>query len=226
MRIPLTQYTLQLQKGANDARSDNVRRVKEEVASWINQTHSSTAPLSMKQRDDCGLQNDVTGHLLCPIEFSWDDDEYATTIIDVCRLNKHCFCSVHRKIQTVELDISEDYFLICLYPQGVGNPDNVERGFLRSGLLVKVAVFPSIDYLCTDHQTFCALFTSPSSSEAFDEQDSEEGPSRKKMKMASQKKATKTNVATLLRMDGKVTPRAIAYASTLLCSFNSKSEVL
>ena len=31
----------------------------------------------------------------------------------------------------------------------------------------------------------------------------------------------KTNVATLLHMDGKVTPRAIAYAATLVChSFN------
>ena len=48
------------------------------------------------------------------------------------------FCSVRRKIQTAELDISEDYFLTCLYPKGYGNPDDVERGFLRSGLLLKV----------------------------------------------------------------------------------------
>jgi hypothetical protein len=141
MCIPLTQYTPQLQKGANDARSDDVRRVKEEGATWINQTLSPTAPLSTKQRDDRGLQNDVTGHLLCPIEFSWDDDEYAATIIDVCRLNTHYFCSVRRKIRTAELDISKDYFLTCLYPQGVGNPDDVEHGFLRSGLLVKVCKF-------------------------------------------------------------------------------------
>jgi hypothetical protein len=71
--------------------------------------------------------------------------------------------------------------------------------------------------LLTIQQTFCALFTSPSSSEAFEEQESEEGPSRKKQKTASHKKATKMNVATLLRMDGKVTPRAIAYAATLVC---------
>jgi hypothetical protein len=91
MRIPLTQYTPQLQKGANDARSDDVRRVKEEVASWINQTLSPTAPLSTKQRDDRGLQNDVTGRLLCPIEYSWDDDEYAITIIDVCSTQRIAF---------------------------------------------------------------------------------------------------------------------------------------
>ncbi len=73
-------------------------------------------------------------------------------------------------------------------------------------------------YFNTKHQTFCALFTSPSSSEAFDEQESEEGLSRKKQKSVSQRKATKTNVATLLHMEGRVTPRAIAYAATLVGS--------
>jgi hypothetical protein len=95
----------------------------------------------------------------------------------------------------------------------------VERGFLRSGLLVKESNFSSVNHLdsiLTYNQTFCAIFTSPFSSEAFDEQESEEGPTRKKQKPASQKKATKTNVATLLHMEGKVTPRAIAYTATLV----------
>jgi hypothetical protein len=75
----------QLQKGANDARSDDVRRAKEEIANWINQTLSPTTPLSVKQRDDCGFQNDITGRLLCPIELSWDDIEY--TIPSASTLN-------------------------------------------------------------------------------------------------------------------------------------------
>ena len=66
----------QLQKGANDACSDDVRRIKEEIANWINQTHSPMTPLSLKQRDGRGLQSDVTGRLLCPIELPWDDNEY------------------------------------------------------------------------------------------------------------------------------------------------------
>jgi hypothetical protein len=66
-------------------------------------------------------------------------------------------------------------------------------------------------------QTFCALFTSPTSSESF-EAETEEGPSRKKHKTDNQKKATKTDVATLLRMEGKVTARSIAYAATLVNS--------
>jgi len=86
---------------------------------------------------------------------------------------------------------------------------------------LRYANLPSIVYLLTEYQTFCALFTSPSSSEAFDEQETQEGPSRKKQKTSSQKKATKSNVATLLHMEGRVTPRAIAYAATLVCSFIS-----
>ena len=74
--LSLIQCSLQVQKGANDARSDDVRRAKEEIANWINQTHTPTTPLSVKQRDNRGLQNDITGRLLCPIELSWDDNEY------------------------------------------------------------------------------------------------------------------------------------------------------
>lgn len=60
------------------------------------------------------------------------------------------FYSIRRKIWMAELDISEDYFLTCLYPRGLGNSDDVEHGFLRSGLLVKVYRFcPLIFYLPT-----------------------------------------------------------------------------
>ncbi len=71
---------VQLQKGANDGRSDDIRRVKEEVTIWVNQTCSPSAPLNPKNRDHRGFQNDFTGRLLCPIEYSWDDLEYVITI--------------------------------------------------------------------------------------------------------------------------------------------------
>jgi hypothetical protein len=72
---------VQLQKGANDGRSDDIRRVKEEVTVWINQTCSPSVPLNPKNRDNRGLQNDFTGRLLCPIEYSWDDLEYVSHFI-------------------------------------------------------------------------------------------------------------------------------------------------
>jgi len=76
-----TIYVVQLQKGANDGRSDDIRRVKEEVTVWINQACSPSVPLNPKNRDNCGLQNNFTGRLLCPIEHSWDDLEYVSRFI-------------------------------------------------------------------------------------------------------------------------------------------------
>ena len=37
------------------------------------------------------------------------------------------------------IDISDEYFITCLYPKGHGDPDDVEKHFLRSGLLMKVS---------------------------------------------------------------------------------------
>ncbi|KJA13399.1 hypothetical protein HYPSUDRAFT_151639 [Hypholoma sublateritium FD-334 SS-4] len=176
----------QLQKGANDARSDDVRRIKEEIALWLNLAYAPNPPLNTKCRSDRGMQNDITGRLLCPIEYDWDDE------------------LVRNGIRAGTINISEDYFLRCFYPYGIGDPDNVEKGFLRSGLLVK---------------TYSNIFISPSSSESFSDED-ENGAARKQQRSSnSQKKATKCNVANILGMDGRVTPRSIAYAAVLL-AFN------
>lgn len=109
------------------------------------------------------------------------------------------------------------YFLTCLYPKGHANPELVERGFLRSRLLLQVRL---VSYLltCADFfKVYCSIFTSPSSSEGFDEEN-EDGPARKKHKSKRQKNATKSHVASLLNMDGKVTSRSIAYAAVMVRS--------
>lgn len=77
----------------------------------------------------------------------------------------------------------------------------------------------SIDLL-TPLQTFCAIYTSPTSSESF-HTETDDGPSRKKDNTDGQKKATKSNVATLLHMEDKVTPRSIAYAATIVSTLTS-----
>jgi hypothetical protein len=38
--------------------------------------YSPGVPLKPKTREGWGLQHDVCGQLLAPIEFDWDDDEY------------------------------------------------------------------------------------------------------------------------------------------------------
>ena len=48
------------------------------------------------------------------------------------------FGRVRLDIQGGIVDISDEFFITCLYPKGHGDPDDVEKHFLRSGLLMKV----------------------------------------------------------------------------------------
>jgi len=66
----------QLQEGANGARSDDIKRIKEELAIIVNTDYSPDVALKPKTRDGRGLQHDVCGQLLVPIEFDWNDDEH------------------------------------------------------------------------------------------------------------------------------------------------------
>ena len=222
----LTRSTIgvvQLQKGANDGRSDDIRRVKsEEVTIWVNQTFSPSAPLNPKNRDHRGFQNDFTGRLLCPIEYSWDDLEYVITIglfhFLITLFDDSCVVSVqgsamvnwtYPKTISLRVFIRWDTEIQTMLKNIFFEVVFSLRFFFVLGFWIQFA-----DY----SQTFCAIFTSPSSSEAFEDQESYDGPTRKKQKTASQKKATKSTVASLLHMEGRVTPRAIAYAATLVMS--------
>ena len=65
--------------GANDAQSDDTSRLKAVVANWLNcdmccdEVTGPSSMLSATHRWECGISNDVTGCLLCPIEYDWDD---------------------------------------------------------------------------------------------------------------------------------------------------------
>ena len=69
----------QLQTGANNARSDDLNRIRDYLANWLNQSQlRPSPPLAKDKRDNRGICHDVTGHLLCPAEFDWDDPEYVS----------------------------------------------------------------------------------------------------------------------------------------------------
>ena len=80
-----------IQKGANDARADDLRRIKEELGGWLNIDFSPTTPFAIKSCADRGLQNDITGRLLCPIEHKWDDDQQVASSFQVHNANTHHF---------------------------------------------------------------------------------------------------------------------------------------
>ncbi|KAF8973639.1 hypothetical protein BDZ97DRAFT_1776048 [Flammula alnicola] len=196
----------QLQKGASEARGDDIRRIKEELAVWLNEMYAPTPPFSPKDRAGRGLRNDYTGMLLCPTHMNWDDLKYVVTLTIIYSSIIFDF-SIRANIRNGDegYTITTDIFLNCLYPQLSAAVPGIERdfdqGFLRSLLLVKA---------------YCAIFTSPTSADNFEAEETADGPVRKKQKATRKMKATKNNVATLLRMEGKVTPRSIAYVATLL----------
>jgi uncharacterized protein DUF6698 len=63
-----------LQKGANDARGDDVLSIREAVANWLNKAYPTHTPLDISSRGDRGIKHETTGLLLCPIEYDWTDE--------------------------------------------------------------------------------------------------------------------------------------------------------
>ncbi|KAF9472011.1 hypothetical protein BDN70DRAFT_900887 [Pholiota conissans] len=182
-------FLTKLQEGANNARSDDVRRIKEEVADCINARYRPATLLQKTNRDNRGLQHDVCGGLLTPLMYDWNDLDVRAKI----RGSKPGYI------------ISSNYYLTCLYAKDtIFNPRRIEVGFLRSDLLLTM---------------YHITFTSPSSAESLKqaiehEQSAQGEPPFKKVKTSP--KATKSCVSSLLNMDGKVTPRSIAYVAVLL----------
>jgi len=66
---------LQVQEGANGAHGDDIKRVKEELVTWINQDYQPKEILNPKTQSGQGLLHDVCGGLLVPIDFDWEDPQ-------------------------------------------------------------------------------------------------------------------------------------------------------
>lgn len=89
---------IKLQTGASDARSDDTGRLKVAIAEWLNtreprkKPHNSSGngddsetdnsdcdtpslKLSLRGKEDRGISNGITGRLICPIDYDWDDPE-------------------------------------------------------------------------------------------------------------------------------------------------------
>ncbi|KAF7366086.1 hypothetical protein MVEN_00484900 [Mycena venus] len=194
-------FTL-LQKGANDARSDDFRRVSAGLSTMINHdrdkpellifdhgpfitvTDQTTgdirsvkqrAPLLGRNRNTRGVGNDVTGALLTSTAMDWNNPD------------------TRAKVRGAQVDIGADFFMRIFYRDFHGDPKEVQEGFTQSAYMVK---------------SYKAVFTAPSSVE---QDDDENTPPLKKAKGPNGK-----CVAVRLGMNGKVTGRSIAYIAVLL----------
>jgi len=66
----------QLRKGADGAHGDDAASLKKEVVDWLRNLYSSLEQsISPALKSDHGLEHDMTGGLLCPVKYNWDDPE-------------------------------------------------------------------------------------------------------------------------------------------------------
>jgi hypothetical protein len=102
-----------------------------------------------------------------------------------------------------------------LYAGNKCNTDNIEEGLFRNGMLVKVSLTTSSDFVCCKHfQAFKYLFTSPTS--ANDDTPPNDAPQPSAKRAKRNLGATRSHVASLIGMRS-VTPRAIAYVAVQVC---------
>lgn len=75
-RIPVSYKRHQLRKGCGGARGDDAANLKSVVVSWVgtlfdpSHAHPALSPTNKTCR---GLEHDITGKLLCPIDYNWED---------------------------------------------------------------------------------------------------------------------------------------------------------
>ncbi|KAJ3574155.1 hypothetical protein NP233_g1950 [Leucocoprinus birnbaumii] len=181
----LAEYLEKLESGINSSRTDDNSHMKWKVAGWINNAFKPQDHLKLKSCSNRGLQHNVCGRLLTPIEVDWDD-------LDICEAIRS---------GTSDFNINESYFLHCFYPDGQVDPNNVEHNFLHSCWLLLA---------------FHAIFISPSVDEDDYTKTSEDEPPHKKHKCSAHSEASKSNVASRIGMNGRVTGCAIAYTAVIL----------
>ncbi|KAI9573051.1 hypothetical protein HD554DRAFT_2013750, partial [Boletus coccyginus] len=124
----------ELRKGADGAQGDDTSSLKKEVVIWLTDLYAPILPpISPSLKSDHDLDHDVTGRLLCPVEYDWDNAEVRKYIHE-----RH-----------LHFLVTEGSWLKFLYDDGYQyDPDNLEKGLFKSTLLLKA---------------FKLIFTSPTS---------------------------------------------------------------
>ena len=71
----LTVVHFKLSQGANEGRTDDVRRVRGVTARLLNRLYNPTPAFDTENRVGRGFLNDICGQLMSPITVKWDDLE-------------------------------------------------------------------------------------------------------------------------------------------------------
>ncbi|KAF8447192.1 hypothetical protein L210DRAFT_3525191 [Boletus edulis BED1] len=188
----------ELQKGADGARGDDANNLKSSVATWLNEQDPSPVPLFIPtQKRGRGFDHDITGQLLCPVDYDWLDPLVRDAIRDY-----------HPRYT-----ITAYMWPMFLYRQSLYNAKRPSKGLFKGELLVRafrcIFTSPSSARDDVEHDADDADGTDNNANA-----DNDSHPV--KVRKSSQRDVhTRTNVATILKMRS-VEPRAIAYVTVQL----------
>jgi len=90
--LSLTYLDIKLQSGANHAHSEDTTRLQVAITGWLNacRPHEKganfTPRVSAKWKEEHRILNDITGQLLCPIDYDWDDPKYVSHPLFSCQI--------------------------------------------------------------------------------------------------------------------------------------------
>lgn len=136
---PMATYSLQIQKGASSARSDDTKSLKCAILDWITPRGQSLNPsLARNVKTDRGFHHERTGALLCPAGLDWSNTEY-----DIGLPSNLCAALMlprtKDKLRSGELAVSGDQWPIFLYHGYIYDLEDPWNGIFRSSLLVSVS---------------------------------------------------------------------------------------
>ncbi|KAG2108069.1 uncharacterized protein F5147DRAFT_653149 [Suillus discolor] len=124
-----------LKQGADSACGDDTGTLKDLIASWINILHCPTPLIRTDDKHHRGFVDDACGRLLCPAEWHWEDPIIKAGIRD----------------RTTSFIVSKNLWPMFMYENYEADAKNLERGLMKSKLLVMLIVLKG----------FKAIFTPP-----------------------------------------------------------------
>ncbi|KAI5985498.1 hypothetical protein EDD15DRAFT_2374095 [Pisolithus albus] len=95
--LEITFACKELQKGADGARADDSATLKIAIAQWLNESQPCPdPPFNSREKNGRGFNHEITGKLLCPVDYDWANADVRTAIREFhpdFRVTAHCWPS-------------------------------------------------------------------------------------------------------------------------------------
>ncbi|OJA17327.1 hypothetical protein AZE42_11133 [Rhizopogon vesiculosus] len=177
-----------LNNSADSARADGTTRLKRAVADWLMDCIPCPAPpIKPYDKRGRGLNHDVTGRLICPVDYNWDDSN-----------NRQAIRGYHPDYM-----ITASSWPMFLYANRLYDHQNPRTGLFQGELLLK-----AFKYLFTSP-------TSAELVDPENQHDGVSAQRHSRCKRTTGELRTRRHVAGILNMTS-VQPQAIAYTAVQL----------